>query len=59
MLICPEFSVAQARQWVEGGEVPELSQARHLDYVNIDSGHWPMFSRPTELATLLAQVANA
>jgi len=51
--------VAQARQWVEGGEVPELSQARHLDYVNIDSGHWPMFSRPTELATLLAQVANA
>jgi pimeloyl-ACP methyl ester carboxylesterase len=58
-LICPEFSVAQARQWVEGGEVPELSQARYLDYVDIDSGHWPMFSRPTELATLLAQVANA
>jgi pimeloyl-ACP methyl ester carboxylesterase len=58
-LICPEFSVAQAREWVEGGEVPELSTARHVDYVDIESGHWPMFSRPTELATLLAEVANA
>jgi hypothetical protein len=58
-LICPEFSVAQAREWVEGGEVPELSTARHFDYVDIESRHWPMFSRPTELATLLAEVANA
>ena len=58
-LICPEFSVAQAREWVAGGEVPELSTARHVDYLDIDSGHWPMFSRPAELATLLAEVANA
>jgi len=58
-LICPEFSVAQAREWVQGGEVPELSLARHVDFVDIDSGHWPMFSRPTELAHLLAEVANA
>jgi pimeloyl-ACP methyl ester carboxylesterase len=58
-LICPEFSVAQAREWVEGGKVPELAKSRHVAYVDIDSGHWPMFSRPTELATLLAEVANA
>lgn len=58
-LICPEVSVAQAREWVEGGEVPELSTARHVDYVDIVSRHWPMFSRPTELATLMAEVANA
>jgi pimeloyl-ACP methyl ester carboxylesterase len=57
-LICPEFSPAQAKEWVDGGEVPELSQARHVDYVDINSGHWPMFTRPVELASLLAEVAN-
>jgi len=58
-LICPEFSPAQARQWIEGGQLPELSKARHLDYVDIESGHWPMFTRPAELAGLLAKVAHA
>src|SRR5215467_1191533 len=54
-LICPEFSPAEAREWIDGGEVPELAKVRHIDYVNIDSGHWPMFTRPAELAGLLAQ----
>ena len=58
-LICPEFSPAQAREWIDAGEVPELSRARHLDYVDIESGHWPMFTRPAELATLLAKAAHA
>ena len=58
-LICPEYSPAQAREWVDGGQVPELSLARHVDYVDIDSGHWPMFSRPAELARVLAAVADA
>jgi pimeloyl-ACP methyl ester carboxylesterase len=58
-LICPEFSPAQAREWVDGGQVPELSRAKHVDYVDIESGHWPMFSRPAELARVLAAVADA
>lgn len=58
-LICPEFSPAQAREWIDGGEVPELSRARHVDYLDIDSGHWPMFTRPAELAGLLAKAADA
>jgi pimeloyl-ACP methyl ester carboxylesterase len=57
-LICPEFSPDQAKQWIDGGEVPELAKARTVEYLDIDSGHWPMFSRPTELAHLLAQVAG-
>jgi pimeloyl-ACP methyl ester carboxylesterase len=57
-LICPEFSVAEARKWIDGGEVPELSNARHVDYVDIDSGHWPMFTRPAELAGLVADAAD-
>ncbi len=57
-LICPEFSPAQARQWIDAGEIPELSRAQRLDLVDIDSGHWPMFSRPKELADLLGQAAT-
>jgi pimeloyl-ACP methyl ester carboxylesterase len=58
-LVCPEFSPAQARAWIDGGEVPELSKARHVEYVDIESGHWPMFTRPAELASLLAEAAYA
>jgi pimeloyl-ACP methyl ester carboxylesterase len=57
-LICPEFSPVQAREWIDGGEVPELAKAQHVDYVDIDSGHWPMFTRPAELAGLLAETAR-
>jgi pimeloyl-ACP methyl ester carboxylesterase len=52
-VICPEFSPAQARQWIDAGEVPELAAAKHLELVDIDSGHWPMVTRPAELARLL------
>jgi pimeloyl-ACP methyl ester carboxylesterase len=49
-LICPEFSPAQAREWIAGGE---LATAKHLELVDIDSGHWPMVTRPAQLARLL------
>ncbi len=58
-LVCPEFSPAQAQEWIAEGEVPELSKAQHIDYVDIQSGHWPMYTRPTELADLLAAIADA
>ncbi len=49
-LVCPEFSPAQAREWIADGE---LATAKHLELVDIDSGHWPMVTRPAELARLL------
>jgi pimeloyl-ACP methyl ester carboxylesterase len=58
-LICPEFSPAQAKEWITGGQLPELGKAQHIDYVDIDSGHWPMFTRPAELARLLSEAASA
>jgi pimeloyl-ACP methyl ester carboxylesterase len=57
VLVCPEFSPEQAREWIDAGDVPELTKAKYLDYVDIDSGHWPMFSQPAELARLLAAAA--
>jgi pimeloyl-ACP methyl ester carboxylesterase len=54
VLVCPEFTPAQAREWIDAGEVPELAKAKRLELVDIDSGHWPMVSKPAELARLLA-----
>ncbi len=54
VLVCPEFSPEDAREWIEAGDVPELSRATNLSFVDIDSGHWPMVSQPAELARLLA-----
>lgn len=56
-VVCPEFSPDDARGWVAEGEVPELAKASNVSYVDIDSGHWPMFTRPAELAALLAGAA--
>lgn len=57
VLVCPEFSPDDVRQWVAGGDLPELARAGQLRYVDIDSGHWPMISAPAALARLLAQEA--
>lgn len=57
VLVCPEFTPAQAQAWISAGDVPELAKAKHLEFVDIDSGHWPMVTKPVELARLLAAAA--
>jgi pimeloyl-ACP methyl ester carboxylesterase len=57
VLVCPEFTPEQARAWIAAGDVPELARAKHLEYVDIDSGHWPMLTKPDLLAQLLAEAA--
>ncbi|HEX4223191.1 MAG TPA: alpha/beta hydrolase [Pseudonocardiaceae bacterium] len=59
VVVCPEFSPEQARKWIDAGEVPELARARDVEFVDIDSGHWPMYTKPAELAGILAAVASA
>lgn len=59
VLVCPEFNPGQAQQWIDAGDAPELAKAKHLELVDIDSGHWPMISKPAELARLLAEAAEA
>ncbi|MEO6587334.1 MAG: alpha/beta hydrolase [Knoellia sp.] len=54
VLVCPEFSPAQAQEWIDGGDTPELAKVESLELVDIDSGHWPMFTQPKALAALLA-----
>lgn len=59
VLVCPEYTPEQAKEWVASGDVPELQNAADLTYADIDSGHWPMFSKPKELADLLAGLAGS
>lgn len=56
--MCPEFSPAEAREWIGDDQVPGLARARHVSFADIDSGHWPMFTRPAELARILAAAAD-
>ena len=58
VLICPEFSPAEAREWISQGELPELAKSRNVSFIDIDSGHWPMITAPAELARLLVQAAE-
>lgn len=58
-VVCPEFGSDDARGWIAAGEVPELAKASAVTYADIDSGHWPMITKPTELAALLADIADA
>ena len=57
-LICPEFTPQDAKDWIDAGDVPELSGATHLSYVDIPTGHWPMLSAPGQLADILADLAD-
>jgi pimeloyl-ACP methyl ester carboxylesterase len=52
-IVCPEFSVADAQEWIAGGEVPALAEATDVRFVDITSGHWPMFTQPAKLAQIL------
>ena len=57
-LVCPEFSPDDARAWVAAGDLPELARAADVSFVDLDSGHWPMFRGPAELARVLAGIAD-
>ncbi len=57
--VCPEYTADQLRGWIEAGDVPELRKVKRLTLVDIESGHWPMITRPAELARILADAAVA
>ncbi|MGB3687509.1 MAG: alpha/beta hydrolase [Ornithinimicrobium sp.] len=59
VMVCPEFTPHEARAWLASGDIPELEKVEHVDYVDLDSGHWPMFSEPQVLAGVLADIADA
>ena len=53
LVVCPEYGADDAKAWIDAGDVPELAMAKHVSFADIDSGHWPMVSRPIDLARVL------
>ena len=56
-VVCPEFTSDMLRKWMEQGLEPvrELAKIRHIEYVDLPTGHWPQFTRPEELARAIVQ----
>lgn len=59
-VVCTAFSAADYRSYADQG-VPflaGLTEFRRLDLVDLPTGHWPMWSRPAELAELIDGAAG-
>ncbi len=59
-IVCTGFSseqvkaaVAEGYPWLEG-----LAELRDVTYVDLPTSHWPMWSRPKDLASLLGEVTR-
>jgi pimeloyl-ACP methyl ester carboxylesterase len=59
--VCPEYTAAQLREWIDAGEEPvqEFTKLRDLTYVDLPTGHWPQFTRPDDLARVILDAAPA
>jgi hypothetical protein len=60
-VICTGASSDQVKAWAEDGHawlagVPEL---RDVTWIDLPTSHWPMWSRPQELAVIIGDVAKA
>ena len=56
--ICPEYTSADLREWIAGGELPELARTVDLDVVDLPGGHWPQLTQPEALAAVIAAAAR-
>lgn len=58
-VVCPEFSAADLRGWIDDGEEPVAGfrEIRDVTYRDLPTGHWPQFTRPAELAAIIVDEA--
>ncbi|NND02093.1 MAG: alpha/beta hydrolase [Acidimicrobiia bacterium] len=58
-VICAAFTSEQYQEYAKEGHVwmGGLNELRNLTYVDLPTSHWPMWSRPHDLAELIAGVA--
>ena len=59
-VICTSVSSEQVRAWIPQGypSIAGLAELRNVEYVDLPTSHWPMFSRPRELAAVIGGVAQ-
>jgi pimeloyl-ACP methyl ester carboxylesterase len=60
--ICTGFSAEQyqtyAREHPEWAFLAGIPELRHATWIDLPTSHWPMWSRPTELARIIGDVAK-
>lgn len=61
VVICTGFPSEQVKAAVEEGYawLAGLKELRDVTWIDLPTSHWPMWSKPRELAALLGDVANA
>ncbi|MEN0136312.1 MAG: alpha/beta hydrolase [Rhodococcus sp. (in: high G+C Gram-positive bacteria)] len=59
-VICTSFPSEVIQQMAAAGHpmAAELAQIAKVDYVDLPTGHWPMWSRPADLATAIDAAAR-
>lgn len=60
-VIACEFTGDQVREWMAAGApwTAELASVRHVDIVDLPTGHWPQFTRPADLGAAIAAAVGA
>jgi pimeloyl-ACP methyl ester carboxylesterase len=61
VVICTGFSSEQVKQFLAEGHawLRGLAELRNVTYVDLPTSHWPMWSRPVELAGIIGLVATS
>jgi hypothetical protein len=61
-IICTGFSSDKLRAYAEDHDdawLAGLAELRDITWVDLPTSHWPMWSRPGELAAIIGDVAKA
>ena len=60
-VVCTGYTSAQYKDAVKEGQewLGGLTELRDVTYVDLPTSHWPMWSRPRELAGIIGDVAKA
>ena len=58
-VICTSLTSEQIKEGVKQGYewLAGLAELRDVTYVDLSTGHWPMWSRPRDLAATIGDVA--
>ncbi|MBF6174335.1 alpha/beta fold hydrolase [Nocardia blacklockiae] len=59
-IICTSYRAETVRQLRDAAELPMFAELADIDaeYLDLPTGHWPMWSRPAELAELVHDAAQ-
>ena len=59
-LICTGFTSQQYKDAIKDGDawLAGLTELRDVTWVDLPTSHWPMWSRPQELAAIIGEIAN-